>query len=380
MCSLRPTGSLSDKVVWVGGYPAHYVRAFHCEIERAFPGKIAFVYITNRRAESQRGYEQGNLPSDSVLIPSGSLVRIPKLMRSLNPRALIVAGHFPRAVMVAALWGFAKRRPVLYWSDTNLMDVKRRGALKAAARRVVLRPFLRRAYKLLYVGMANKEFYCWVLGHSLVRERLQFLPCPHNSAVFERGSRRTPGTDGICEFLYLGRLAREKCVTHLIEAFAKLSPEVRARARLTVAGDGTERTRLERLVQRRGLVECVRFIGPVASTQTPEVMNHADVFVLPSCYEPWGLVVNEALSAAIPVVAPSWVGAAADLIVTGHTGIKTKDNSPDALKEAMMQLINDPSLRRELGRNGRQLVKARGYDIQGAMQALTDILVDLYRT
>jgi glycosyltransferase involved in cell wall biosynthesis len=181
----------------------------------------------------------------------------------------------------------------------------------------------------------------------------------------------------VCEFLYLGRLAPEKCVSHLIKAFAGLSADARAKARLTIAGDGKERSSLEELVQKLGLAGHVRFIGLVASSQAADIMSQADAFVLPSCYESWGLVVNEALSASLPVIVPSWVGAASDLIVTGETGIQTKDNSPEALKEAMQKLIDNPKLRYELGQNGRELVRVRGFDINGAELAFAKILKTL---
>jgi glycosyltransferase involved in cell wall biosynthesis len=366
--------SLTGRIVWVGSYPAHYVRAFHRKIESVFPRRLTFVYVTNQRAESERSYEEGGLPSDSVLVPLHSISGILKLMHRLNPSALIIAGHFPRALVFAAMWGFARRRPVLYWSDTNLMDIMRRGVLYAAVRRIALRPLLRSMFMLLYIGSRNKEFYYWVCGHGLAPEKLQFLPCPHDGTSFELRSTRKRSFDSVCEFLYLGRLVPDKCVSRLIEAFAKLTADARAKARLTIAGDGKERASLEELVQKLGLAEYVRFIGLVASSKTADIMSQADAFVLPSYYESWGLVVNEALSASLPVIVPSWVGAASDLIVTGETGIQTKDNSPEALKEAMQKLIDNPKLRYELGQNGRELVRVRGFDINGAELAFAKIL------
>ncbi|MDH3673080.1 MAG: glycosyltransferase [Gammaproteobacteria bacterium] len=366
--------SREGRIVWVGSYPAHYVRAFHCKIESDFPGKLAFVYITSRQSEFQRSAEQGDLPSDPAVVPSKSILGIPKLMSRLNPRALMVAGHFPRSLVVAALWGFARRCPALYWSDTNLMDIRKRGFLMAVVRRFVLRPFLRKMHWLLYIGTRNRDFYHWVCGRDLATHKLRFLPYPHDSALFERCSARKRSATGVCEFLYLGRLASEKCVTHLVELFAGLSTAARAKARLTIAGDGTERQRLERLIQRRDLAGDVRFLGPVPPSQVPEIMSQADVFVLPSNHEPWGLVVNEVLSSAVPVIVPSWVGAASDLVVTGQTGIQTKDNSPEALKEAMLQLIDRADLRHRLGQNGQKLVRAGGFDISSAERAFAKIL------
>ena len=369
--------SLERRIIWVGSYPAHYVRDFHCKIESAFPGKLVFVYITTRQSESQRGYEQGDLPSNSVIARAESILGIPRLMSRLNPRALVVAGHFPRGLLLAALWGFAMRRPVLYWSDTNLMDVTRRGVLLAAVRRLVLRPFLRRMHRLLYMGNRNREFYHWVCGPSLAPEKLWFLPCPHDSVPFEQCSTQTRSATGVCQFLYLGRLAPEKCVTNLIEAFAGLSTDARTKASLTIAGDGTERQRLEILVRQRNLVRHVRFLGLVPSSQAPEIMSQADVFVLASNNEAWGIVVNEALSSAVPVIAPSWVGAVSDLVVTGKTGIVIRDNSPEALRDAMLQLIDSPDLRHQMGQNGQELVRTRGFDMVGAERAFAKILESL---
>jgi glycosyltransferase involved in cell wall biosynthesis len=165
--------------------------------------------------------------------------------------------------------------------------------------------------------------------------------------------------------LYVGRLATEKGVEYLIEASAR----ARVPHQLLVAGSGPLRPELEKLAfgRSRG-PSAIRFLGHVDQPRLPAVMRASDVLVLPSvstreARETWGLVVNEAMSSGLPVIATEVVGAAAGgLVVSGRTGTVVPQRDPEALAVALDDLLSDPLKRRRLGRAASEHVESFNYD------------------
>jgi glycosyltransferase involved in cell wall biosynthesis len=100
----------------------------------------------------------------------------------------------------------------------------------------------------------------------------------------------------------------------------------------------------------------------------------ADVVVLPSHTEPWGLVVNEALSSGRPVMAPHWVGAAADLLQDGVTGLVLSANSPEAIAAGLERALEMRATLSEMGRRGRALVAEGGWTLEGALSSWHRVL------
>jgi glycosyltransferase involved in cell wall biosynthesis len=127
-----------------------------------------------------------------------------------------------------------------------------------------------------------------------------------------------------------------------------------------------------------GAVVCV---DPVSPTQLRNFYAAADVLVLPSIptrtfREPWGLVVNEAMNRALPVIASDAVGAASGgLVRDGRNGLIVPAGEPIALAAALRRLAGDPALRRRMGAAGREDVSAYTYDAwaAGFSRALADL-------
>ncbi|MBC7265045.1 MAG: glycosyltransferase family 4 protein [Chloroflexi bacterium] len=159
--------------------------------------------------------------------------------------------------------------------------------------------------------------------------------------------------------LYLGRLEEVKGVRDLLEAFASLQ---RDDAVLVFAGTGSEQARLEQIVQEKGISDRVHFAGYVRPEETLPYYAIAWVFVLasvttPYFKEPWGLVVNEAFSQGVPVIATDAVGAAAGgLVRDGINGLVVRERDGAALAQALRRVLDDADLRERLSRNARQII------------------------
>jgi glycosyltransferase involved in cell wall biosynthesis len=156
--------------------------------------------------------------------------------------------------------------------------------------------------------------------------------------------------------LFLGRLLSFKAPEILVEAFSLLRRGIPSF--LLIAGDGPELGGLRRQAERLGL-EDLHFTGAeVRSDKEKDLLySLAGVFVLPSrkgrIAEPWGLVLNEAASAGLPIVTTDGVGAAGDLLRDGETGRVVEQGNAQALAGAISDFLRSPETARAFGKRAR---------------------------
>jgi glycosyltransferase involved in cell wall biosynthesis len=160
-----------------------------------------------------------------------------------------------------------------------------------------------------------------------------------------RMRRKFDLADADLVFLFLGRIARDKGVLDLAEAFASVAAEF-PRARLLVVGPDEDGMRPLIPARAGGAAAKLRF-GDI--TDSPEeVIAAADVICLPSYREAFGMVILEAAAAGIPAVASRIYGIT-DAVVEGETGLLHEPRNPGDLASQMKRLAGDPGLRRALG-------------------------------
>lgn len=183
--------------------------------------------------------------------------------------------------------------------------------------------------------------------------------------------------------LYVGRIEPLKGLETLIRAIADLK-ENGALDRypfcLTVIGGdpdagpemiSAEMARLQNLSRQLGLSELVIFLGKQDQDQLPYYYSAAEVVIVPSHYESFGMVALEAMACGTPVVA-SQVGGLGFLVQDGITGFVVPDGEPDALSERLYRLICEPDLRKKLGEQASKF--AQSY----AWQNITSQIITLY--
>ena len=153
---------------------------------------------------------------------------------------------------------------------------------------------------------------------------------------------------------FVGRLVDQKGWRHLVEAMPGI---VRALpgARLTIVGDGPDREEVRALVARLGVESQVELLGYVRDPAP--ALAAADAVVVPSIYEPFGIVALEGMVQGRPVIA-SRVGGLAEVVVDGETGRLVPPGSSGAIVRAVEELARDPSLARRWGDSGRRRAEA----------------------
>ena len=129
---------------------------------------------------------------------------------------------------------------------------------------------------------------------------------------------------------------------------------------------------LRSLARSLGIEHQIVFKGALGRSDVIRAYASADIFVLPSLFEPFGIVLLEAMAAGLPVVA-SAVGGIVDVVADGTTGLLVPPGNPSALAAGLEHLIADSSSRARMGQEGRRRVLRYSWDL------IVPKIVDVYR-
>jgi len=155
--------------------------------------------------------------------------------------------------------------------------------------------------------------------------------------------------------LYVGRLVYEKGPQVLLEAAARILSR-RRDIKFVFVGEGVLKDKLVKRAKDMGILEKTYFTGFIDDNELATLYHISDVAVFPSLYEPFGIVVLEAMWAGTPVIV-SDVGGPAEYVENGVTGVKVPPQDPEALAAAIESLLDNKEYAYYLSRNG--LKKAR---------------------
>jgi len=199
-----------------------------------------------------------------------------------------------------------------------------------------------------------------------------------NPGMRERATalRMKLGLEDRTVILFVGRVCPEKGVHVLLEAMQRVQEECEDVVLLVLGGLSQQppsplwvRNRDERFAEfevlkrdyqseldRRaaGLGDRVRFLGKLPYEDLPEYYGLADIFVHPAVWqEPFGMILTEAMGCGLPVVSTR-AGGIPEIVIDGRTGLLATPGDPESLAEALVELVQAPARRREMGRLGRE--------------------------
>lgn len=216
------------------------------------------------------------------------------------------------------------------------------GLILRQANRIRLEFFSANAF-LLKLGIPNSKMHVIKRGVDIER----FRPIGKRENIKkELGIKKNNVV-----ILFVGRLEQVKGIDYLIQAAKQLLKEYNYLT-FVFAGEGTLRRKYEEMTQ--SIRENVMFLG--FRNDVCQLMNAADIFVLPSRSEAHPISVLEANACGLPVVA-SRVGGVPEIITDGVNGICVTPKNTNELAEALRKLITNPSLAKEMGKKGRVFVK-----------------------
>jgi len=143
---------------------------------------------------------------------------------------------------------------------------------------------------------------------------------------------------------------------------------------LLYVGDGPLRREIEKRAKQEAIPD-VQITGFLNQSEIPQAYVAGDILVLPSAHEPWGLVVNEAMNFALPIIVSDRVGCTPDLVHEGESGFVFPYHSVDSLARAIETLVTDPGRRRSFGQRSLEIIAdwGLGQTVKGIMDATQQV-------
>ena len=202
--------------------------------------------------------------------------------------------------------------------------------------------------------------------------KVSLVPCGVDLSVFRPLDQKTVrdrlGLNGEKILLYVGRVEPLKGLDLLVETAAQMDSEDGVRVIVVgadVNGD-REMDRVKLLAKERDLEGQIDFVGQVDHKELPLYYNAADVCVVPSYYESFGLVALESMACGTPVVATR-VGGLSTIIQHGRTGYLKPWRCPDAFANSVEMIISSDGLQQSMGTAARKHAEGMGWDTVASM-------------
>lgn len=388
------------RIAVLNTHPIQYFAPLYAYLNQAADLKITALYLSDISIRGARDADFGRAVKWDLDLLSGyeaifvggaankrevagfwSLVapELWKELRSGRYDALWLHGHGYAANILALLAAKAIGLPVLMRGETHL------GLPCAGTKAVLRRPLLGTLYGmcdgLLAIGTANARFY---QAMGVPERKLNLVPYSVDNARFITASRLSEQErmevrqqHGIPQdrpaILYAAKFTARKRPADLLHAALRLKSANRPFSLVMVGSGGLEQE-LRDFCDREKL-ENIIFPGFINQSELPRLYGACDVFVLPSENEPWGLAVNEAMCARLPVVVSKEVGCSADLVENGVTGYTPRVGDIDELSAALLHLISDPVARSRMGREALERISCWGYRecLQGLRLAIAKL-------
>jgi glycosyltransferase involved in cell wall biosynthesis len=256
-------------------------------------------------------------------------VGISARLARLSPDIIFFSSWGP-LVWEPLIWKRRSGRGAVMWAESTAYSGLLRGRLANRIRRTILRNT-----DAFVSNGTQATAYLEMLGVPRAAIVTSCLPSPITARAVDDES--PPGDVGP-RFLFVGRLIQRKRVDLLLDAFAELLRHDPT-ATLTIVGDGPEHPRTE--ATAAALKSSVRLVGRKEGRALAAEYAQADILVVPSEREVWGLVVNEALAHGLYVVATDEVGSAHDLIQPG-LGVMVRVGTKGALLDGLVQAAGAP--------------------------------------
>lgn len=242
---------------------------------------------------------------------------------------------------------------VLHSSSSDFWGVKKR----------ILSKLFRKITAFLYIGTRSRQFY---ESFGIPQKQLFFCPYSVDNDFFKklhpradkesiRKKLRIPEKKPV--ILYAAKFIPRKRPQDCLKAFERISDK----ASLVMVGDGALRSELTEYAAAKKIPR-VFFAGFKNQTEIADFYALADVFVLPSFFEPWGVVVNEAMCFGLPVITTDGVASAADLVRHRENGFVYPAGDIDRLSNYLNVLVSSPSERKRMGERSFQMISNWNYD------------------
>lgn len=335
------------RIVLLAKMPTPYRTPAYAELATRTGIDLTVLYLSSREPNREWDLEPGEmkyefLPGRTLTLGSNHFVHVNSSifarLKQLDPEVVITSGYNV-SDLVAIAWCIANRKKHISQTDGT---VQSEGRLTFAHR--IVRKFVKR-FTTAYVSPSSgtsRLFRSWGVPESKIFRS----PLAVDQAKF--ATKRTR----VWDLLFVGRLVEDKSPSFFLDVAVAVSEILDRRIRCLIVGDGPLRRKLQAKSTLEPRVD-VEFSGFLSQDQLPHVYATSKVFLLPSAWEPWAVVVNEAAASGLPIVISSFAGAAGDLVVDDDNGY-VLPLEVGLWAEAVSSLLVDGDLASRMGRRSRE--------------------------
>ena len=294
------------------------------------------------------------------------LLTLNLLLNNINPDVIAVVGYSQPGMLYTLLWGIWNRKPIILLTDSKENDELRIWWKEK------LKSLIIKQYKAaLVAGETHKQYLTKLgmpsetifLGYDVVDNQTFH---PNNICHFPRPLKRP-------YFLAINRFVSKKNLPLLISAYAQYF-QIRGYLAwdLVLSGDGELRPQIEQQIKELGLQKFIHLPGFLQQEELLPYFAHASCFIHASTQEQWGLVVNEAMAAGLPVIVSNRCGCFEDLVIEGVNGFGFDPTNQQKLTDLMLKMSSGKVDLSVMGEASLQHIQkySPDYFAQGLMKAL----------
>jgi glycosyltransferase involved in cell wall biosynthesis len=296
-------------------------------------------------------------------------------LKLLSPQVIAIPGWSLPEALVSLGWAVSNSVPVVVMSESQRNDHARNPAAESVKRRLIS------LCSAVLVGGAPHVDYAADLGFE--RKRIltgyDVVDNEHfrTGAVQAREDAALRARLGLPLHFFLAscRFVPEKNLLRLLDAYGRYCASQPDPWSLVLLGDGPLRPDVEHNIRRLGLEKYAFAPGFMQYDALPAYYGLAGAFILPSVVEPWGLVINEAMAAGLPVLVSDRCGCASDLVVEGCNGLKFDPYNIERLANLMLRISSLPEVALAgMGRASQEIIsrwtpELFGENLEKAVQA-----------
>lgn len=292
--------------------------------------------------------------------------KLNSILKKENPSVIAIAGYFQPAMLFTLAWCLWHRKPAILLSETTENDAPR------SWWREVLKSIIVTKFKSALVGGQPHKRYLVKLGMPIEAIFIGYNVVG-NRAFHPNRIKSLPRPVNNSYFLAVNRFIPKKNLSFLISSYAIYHQIMGENAwDLVICGEGQMRLNIEQQILEVGLKKHIHLPGFLQQDELFSYLAHAGCFIHASIQEQWGLVVNEAMAAGLPVLVSNRCGCYEDLIIEGVNGFGFDPENTQQLTELMLKMSSPDIDLQKIGEAALEHIQkfSPDYFAQGLMQAV----------
>jgi len=289
-----------------------------------------------------------------------------------RPDAILIYGYQSFTNKIAFIAARIFKIPIIFRDEIDFIDYSKPLAKKI--KRFILPLIFKIPSAFLYSYTRSKDFY---ISNKIPQKKLFFHPCAVDNDFFQRQAKNTSKEKSRSELeisknskvvLYVGRLDKRKHVMDILEAYEKINVKNKS---LIFVGGGKQKEEIENYTKENYLKN-VKVISFVERKNLYKYYSSADLFVIPSDYDPSPKSMNEAMNFSLPVITSENVGTAKDLVKRGKNGFIVKVGDVKGLSKNMEKILGNEILQKKMGKESLRIVSKWnfGEDVKATLKAM----------